>query len=713
MGIGARLLGTFALASIVLVPTSPITAQVSSEPSGAEVRIAARWTGDGILEVGLQQLSEPGWENLIPRSRIAIAGGWRFSSEIGVATTGQVRISARTHRGSHAELALQQQTPEGTWGWQILPTNRYLPTGGTNWAISSPMTIHAFESLPPPTEIVTLLLPQDLGDDSEPTRPQGASEDQAQTAAQSPGSDQQPYPIRYLVDLTSPRHDRSLDGRGNNLRHPSWGAADTTLLRLARASYRDGVSTPTTSRPNPRVISNRVFSQRLSVPNSRFASDLTWQWGQFIDHDISHSLDNPDESFSVQVPIGDTHFDPDRSGLKVIHVNRSVSDPETGTGPLNPRRQKNALTAFIDGSQVYGSDDARARSLRTMDGTGKLKTSLNGRFLTYNDQGLENDGGSDRSDLFLAGDVRSNEQIGLIAMHTLFMREHNRLAELIASQNPGIGGEAIYQTARKIVGAHIQAITFNEFLPLLLGPDAIGPYPGYNPEVNPTIASEFSAAAFRVGHTMVSPSLLVIGADGETEKVSLASAFFNPGMVTEHGISAILRGLASQQAQQVDSKVIDEARNLLLRGPGGPTFDLVTLNIQRGRDHGLGDYNTVRAAFGLPKVKTLADISSDTSVQRELESAYQNGHDMDLWPAALAEDHVPGALVGETLRAIISDQFRRLRDGDRFWFENDPYFVANPQILEEIRTTTLADIIRRNTYLEDEIQDNAFIVRES
>jgi len=295
-------------------------------------------------------------------------------------------------------------------------------------------------------------------------------------------------------------------------------------------------------------------------------------------------------------------------------------------------------------------------------------------------------------------------------MHTLFVREHNRLAKEIAEQDPGMGGDLIYQLARKIVGGQTQAITFNEFLPLLLGSDALPPYVGYDSTVDPTITNEFSAAAYRVGHTLLSPDLLIVDSEGGTSRRSLAHSFFNPDFVRDTGISAVLRGLATNRAQQVDSKVISEVRNFLLRGPTGPKFDLVSLNIQRGRDHGVADFNTVRAAFGLAPVESFADISSDPAVQRALSSVYRDVSDLDLWVAALAEDHVPGAMVGETLRAIISDQFGRLRDGDRLYFENDPYLVANPALLEEIRSTTLADIIRRNTPIDDEIPDSVFLV---
>ncbi len=506
---------------------------------------------------------------------------------------------------------------------------------------------------------------------------------------------------------------RSMDGHRNNFGNPLWGVAGAAQLKIAPTSYIDGVSTPTASRPNPRTVSNVVSSQQGSVPNSAGASDVVWQWGQLLDHDILLSIDNAAEPSPIPVPRGDPVFDPTETGQAVISFNRSAFDPSTGTGRLNPRRQTNSTTAFIDASPVYGPDESRALALRTNDGTGRLRTSHDGRLLPFNDQGLENEGGRDVESLFVAGDVRANEQIGLIAMHTLFVREHNRLAGIIADQDPDLSGDEIYQLARKIVGAQHQAITFNEFLPLLLGADAIGGYSGYSPSVAPDIASEFSAAAFRVGHTMLSPSLLLIGADGQQERVSLARSFFNPAPVVEGGISPILLGLAAQPAQQVDPLVVDEVRNMLLKGPNGPVFDLAALNIERGRDHGVGDYNTVRRAYGLAPVDSIAEISSDPRIRRSLLSVYDDIDDLDPWVAALAEDHVAGAMVGETLQAIISEQFRRLRDGDRFWFENDPYFLANPQLLDEIRATTLADVIRRNTPIGDEIQDNAFLVRVS
>ena len=287
---------------------------------------------------------------------------------------------------------------------------------------------------------------------------------------------------------------RSIDGWSNNRAHPERGMANTNLARRAAVPFEYAIAARIPAGlPNGRLISNFVSSQTWPIANVAEATDMVWQWGQFLDHDISLTPEaDPREALPIPVPAGDTLFDPMGTGLETIDFSRSAYDPETGMGPGAPRQQINTISAFIDGSNVYGSDACRSRALRADDGTGMLLTSGDGKFLPYNEAGLDNEGGSGRTDLFLAGDIRANEQVGLTALHTLFVREHNRLAETIASQDPDLSGHEIFELARKIVGAQMQVITYSEFLPLLLGRGAIGPYGGYDPRVDPTIANEFS-----------------------------------------------------------------------------------------------------------------------------------------------------------------------------------------------------------------------------
>ena len=506
---------------------------------------------------------------------------------------------------------------------------------------------------------------------------------------------------------------RTIDGSGNNRDNPDWGAADIQLLRLVPSDYADGISTLAgPNRPGPRDISNAVVDQPLlSIPNTLGASDYLWQWGQFLDHDISLTEGtDPPEAKDIPIPKGDPVFDPDDEGGYVFAFNRSIYDTATGTDTGNPREQLNEITAFIDASNVYGSDEERASALRTKDGTGKLKTSA-GNLLPFNtfDPPLPNAGGSS-SALFVAGDVRANEQVGLTAMHTLFVREHNRLAEEIAAADHRLSGDEIYERARKIVGAEIQVITYREFLPALMGRGVLSHYHGYIPQANPGIDNLFSTATFRLGHSLLSPTLLRLDAEGNEipeDHLSLRDAFFAPQRIKdEGGIEPLLRGLAAQACQALDPFIVDDVRNFLFANVG-TGFDLASLNIQRGRDHGLPSYNDTREAFGLRRVRSFREVSSSRHIQKRLASVYKDVDDIDLWVGALSEDPLPGGHVGALIRATLKRQFEALRDGDRFWYEQ----TFSRREREELEKTKLSDIIRRNTTIGNEIPDNVFSVR--
>jgi len=507
---------------------------------------------------------------------------------------------------------------------------------------------------------------------------------------------------------TFPDQFRTIDGIFNNPNNPLWGAAGTNLVRLLPAQYADGQNTPSgTDRPSARSISNAMCAQDdLSMPNGYAYSDFIWQWGQFLDHDIDETpIANPAEHMDIPVPMGDPWFDPNWSGTQTIPLDRSAYNHVNKV-----REQINNITSYIDASNVYGSSTDRANELRTNDGTGRLKTST-GDLLPFNTNALDNAPTAHDPSFFLAGDVRANEQAALTAMHTLFVREHNRLADQIAADNPGLSGELVYQYAKAMVTAEIQAITYNEFLPKLLGDNAIPPFSHYNPNINPGISNLFATAAYRVGHTMLSSQIQRIdasGAEAAEGHLPLAQAFFNPSLITDHGIDSLLRGLAAQRAQSVDVFVIDDVRNFLFGQPGSGGFDLASLNVQRGRDHGLPSYNDIRIGYGLSAVNGFGEINSDPEVIARLQNAYANVDQVDAWIGLLAEPHRPGAFVGETLCRILGEQFANLRDGDRYWYET--YLPAD--LIAQAQAMTLAEVIRANTSIGAEIQDDVFAVAQ-
>ncbi len=504
--------------------------------------------------------------------------------------------------------------------------------------------------------------------------------------------------------------ERAVDGSGNNPLSPSLGAAGTTLMRLANTDYADGVAEPVSSRPNPRMVSNRVTAEPVVQSNRFGLSSFLWQWGQFVDHDISLTPEAvPSEPMDISVPTGDRFFDPGATGNEVISFMRSAYDHDSGTDETNPRQQVNVITSFIDGSAVYGSDADRAGWLRVFSG-GRLRTSA-GRLLPFNDGSQDNQGGTG-TELFVAGDIRANEQIVLSALHTLFVREHNRLVARFAVEHPEWNDEELFQHARRFIGGFLQAITYKEFLPALLGDAALSPYRGYDPSVNPSLSNEFTTAVFRFGHSLLPTVILRLDEAGNPiaeGNIPLRNAFFRPDrLVGEGGIAPILRGLAVQPSAELDAAVTDEVRNFLFGQPGAGGFDLVSRNLQRGRDHGLPGFNALRRTNGLAPYTSFTDFAETPEIAAALSELYTSVDEVDAWLGCLVEKRMlESPVVGETQFAVLKSQFERLRDGDRFWFENDPN-LSNAE-REEIRQTRLSRIILRNTEIQS-IQEDVFFL---
>ncbi|BAZ44788.1 putative heme peroxidase [Chondrocystis sp. NIES-4102] len=495
----------------------------------------------------------------------------------------------------------------------------------------------------------------------------------------------------------------SVNGFGNNQTNTSYGAVGSVFLNTAPLDYGDGISSPAgADRPNPRVISNTLAQQDNNIVSDRGLTNLIWVFGQFLDHDITFTPENSASRISFAVPKGDPYLDPNNTGTVNISLNNTAFVSGTGTSVSNPAQIANGITAWIDGSNIYGSAQTNATSLRSGTG-GLLKTSA-GNLLPF----APPDPNRPNVNSFIAGDNRVNENSALVAMHTLFMREHNRLAAELAIAHPEWTDEQLYQRARQINIAQYQAVVYREYLPSLLGVGIIPEYRGYNPSINPNLENSFSSASYRVGHTQLGSKILRLDPNGKQipeGSLTLSEVFFRSAdVIQQAGADPILRGIASSLSEKVDVKIINDIRNLLFSFSGTTTArDLFAINIQRGRLNGISDYNTVRDAFGLREVSSFAEITSDVDLQNKLASLYGNVNNIDLYVALLAEDHAPGSAVGKTFQALVAKQFLALREGDRFYYEN----IFTSQEIAEIEKATFSEIMRRNTNTTI-IQDTAF-----
>jgi peroxidase len=538
---------------------------------------------------------------------------------------------------------------------------------------------------------------------------------------------------------------------GNNVANPTEGTEGIDLLRKAAAAYADLISSPSLAGDlSARAISNILNSQAdpnnpsqdLNTKDAQLLSDFGYAFGQFMDHDMDLTPDGG-ASFPIPVAAGDP------MGPNPLPFTRSQTDPLTGlvtsTGTIIPLQQVNDITAFLDLSQVYGSDQATADALRLMSG-GLMKTSP-GNMLPYDNStyftaqqlsdlnkslgGMANNGGLPSSQLFATGDIRGNETLELTALQTLFVRNHNSIAGQLQAEHPTWTDEQLYQEARKLNIAEYQAIVFNEWIPAVLGRNALGQYQGYNTNVNPSIATEFSTVAFRFGHSLLSPTIgrdnnlgqPIADVGAQSSSIPLSEDFFDPNLLNPAGvvdpvtghistdIGAVLKASADDVSQAMDPMAINDVRNLLFGNFGAGGQDLIARDIQRGRDDGIPSYNAVRQAYGLAPVTSFAQITSDTAVQAELAKAYNNDvSSIDAFEGGLAEDHVRGSDVGPLFQAIMVDQFTRLRDGDRFFYLNENFNRDELNIF--LQGNSLTKVIEANTNITN-VQPDAFIYATS
>ncbi|XP_068594902.1 eosinophil peroxidase-like [Brachionichthys hirsutus] len=548
---------------------------------------------------------------------------------------------------------------------------------------------------------------------------------------------------------------RTITGVCNNRKNTLFGASNTAFVRWLAAEYQDNFTIPRGWDPEvpfnnyPLPLVREVSNRILQTANDRIRNDPDFSFmlvlfAQWVDHDLTlaphtpvirsfnkgidcdRTCDRTEPCFPIQIPQRDPRFG--RNSGQCLPFFRSA--PACGTGPsghifggITIRQQINSLTAYIDASQVYGSDEQLAYNLRDLSSDeGLLKGNMeyddNGRqFLPFSDvdvnlcatrASITVELDAKEVPCFLAGDERVSENIALTSLHTMFFREHNRLVRALAKLNPHWSGERLYQEARKIMGAYFQVLIFGKFLPIMLGQEAfdleLGSYPGYDENVDATIGNVFTNA-FRFPHTMIQTIMLRLNEDFKPDErfphVLLHKNFFAPWRpLYEGGVDPILRGLLSNHAKlnRQNQLMHDELRDRLFEFSFEKALDLGSLNMQRAREHGIPAYNKWRKFCNLSEpsdLNELAAVLGNRRLAQRLIDLYKTPDNIDLWLGGVAEPFVPGGRVGPLLACLVSKQFRMIRNGDRFWWENPGVFTEAQR--QSLGNTSLARIICDNT----------------
>ncbi|EGC33109.1 hypothetical protein DICPUDRAFT_95122 [Dictyostelium purpureum] len=471
--------------------------------------------------------------------------------------------------------------------------------------------------------------------------------------------------LTILSTFTNSQEFRSYTGENNNKEKPMQGSIYTPFIRLAKPSKFNANGHPNITNLPSRAVSNFIFDQQQRIGSKEHLTDFFNMFGQFLIHNMA--LSKPETNlWPIVVPKCDQYFDPSCTGNKTMNYFRTrltqvqCDDGITETDEDGKcYEQINSLGAYIDANVLYGNSEEICKNLRSLSG-GEMK----------NVPGVPMDNDANLfpiDQLYSVGERRGNENPGLLVIHTLFLREHNRLARKFAKAHSDWDDEKIFQHSRSCIIEQVQKITYEEYLPVILG--SVPHYTGYNPKVNAQVSNEFTSTAFRFGHSEVGPSLEYYSENGtRLQPLPIKFSYFNPHALNQ-GIEPIVRGFYLNEEENIDIYMISDLRNFLFGKPGQGGLDLASRNLQRNRDHGIPSYNSLRKQIGLRPVSTWADISTDKVIQERLKKTYKSIDDIDAYVGGLAEDHMEGSCVGQTFYFIIQEQFFRTRAGDRFWYE--------------------------------------------
>ncbi|OCT89499.1 dual oxidase 2 [Xenopus laevis] len=522
------------------------------------------------------------------------------------------------------------------------------------------------------------------------------------------------------------------DGWYNNLAHHSTGSPGSKLLRYIPAFYTDGVyQVPKEPEyPNPRSISNAVTKGKSALPSSRNLTVLAISFGYHMLSEVVFTGKPacPAEFINIQIPGGDEVFDGKNTSKVVIPFQRSKWYPDTGRSPNNPREHVNSVTAWIDGSAIYGSSHSWCDALRDFSG-GKLASGPDAKFPRYAKSDLPmikvpnpSTGETGNNGLYAFGNAMANESPFLQALGILWFRYHNYKAKEFAQKNTEWSDEVLFQHARKWVIAVYQNIVFYEWLPTFLSRNVTA-YSGYQQHADPSISPVFMVLLSQIINTMMPSGFYMRNKDCVFQNVSgsnesvwpalrLCNNYWNrenPNLKNSSSIDELLMGMASQIAEKEDNVLANDLTDFYYGQIKYSRTDLFAASIQRARDLGLPSYNKICEYYQCPLLHDWENMK-DKDLGKKLASLYGNNiGKLEFIPGLLSE-------MDENLSNfssnIILEQFYRLRDGDRFWFENVKNDLFTEEDIKNIRNIKLQDVLLAVTNAGNSVQQNAFIWKE-
>ncbi|CAL1537663.1 unnamed protein product [Lymnaea stagnalis] len=530
----------------------------------------------------------------------------------------------------------------------------------------------------------------------------------------------------------------STDGFKNNLNQATWGIAGSNLLRVSPQAYSDGAyEMAGVTRPNPLEISLKVHSRPDGAASGYSRNALQAYYAQLVLDEIAQTYMStcPPEYENMNLPSGH----PLRQSTTNPQVFlRSLYDQSTGYTSAGPRQQINLVSSFMDGGIIYGSTNVWTTLLRSYK-EGKLladSDDVKSSFPVHNNVKLPVFNAPIPRDhvmkpvdrLFRIGNAKGHENPFLLALQVVWFRWHNVIADGIARTSNYTDEEIFHLTKRKVVGT-FQKVAFKEWLPAFLNGNSkvssadysyISNYTQYDSRTQPGITQEF-LAAMEFRNTITPSAVWALGDNcnksetkgrgphGEERTVQsfrLCNNFWDSQEIVKTSFNEIIRGMIYTRGKREDGHFVKDFTESFYGPFEYSRTDLVATQIQRFRDHGLNGLNAIRKAYGLKSLDNWDRLGGANGTINKLYGG-QAPDDVDLITGGLLDSFNIGG-ISDLFMEILKEQFIRVRDTDRFWYENDKVFSI--QEIREIESTTFKMILKETTNITDtDIPDQVFL----
>jgi hypothetical protein len=479
--------------------------------------------------------------------------------------------------------------------------------------------------------------------------------------------------------------------------------------------------------PSVRELSRAFLaSPDGSRQHAPFLNNIAIAWIQFMLHDwINHRLQSFSSAEWIKVELAEDDPLRSRYGQEALVFPRTQPDAMPTPGWLTSR---NEVTAWWDGSQLYGSDQATQDRVRSGTDGGLLadgKLRLDDGYLPVDETGRQ-----------LSGFTR-NWWVGLSALHTLFVRHHNYLCDVLKAKYPRWSSDQLFNKARLINAATMAKIHTIEWTPAVLPTktlalgmnanwngliDAVlrrfdkrealnafdvtepvlgglvgGRYESYGVPYN---FGEQFAEVYRL-HAGVPQDIAIrhIGSTGIVATIELDASREQASqrIQREYGIATILNSLGfDHMAALVNNnypRFLTEVST-----EGSPLMDLGAADLLRARERGVPPYNEFRRQLGLPAIGSFEDLGAEEAVVSRLKAMYGDGsagvENLDLLIGTLCERDRPLLGFGHTMFAV----FLQAASGR---LERDPWFCSErfnaryytQEGIDLINRATLKDVL--------------------